>query len=127
MSRTRIRRSEFSRHLVSLLEDCEDIQGAVVATADGHAIAAHGRDGTLPSKQLAAMSSTLLGLGDSISDALRQGVCRNVLVENELGTILVLHAGEGMVLMSIAEGGAKLGMALSHSRKAAEAVGTAQD
>lgn len=123
MNQTTPSKMELSRHLVTLLRDCEDIFGAVVATSDGHAVAHYGRDGDkMPAKQLAAMSSTLVALGDSVAKVLEQGICTNVLVENDQGTALVLHAGEGMVLMTAAVSNAKLGMVLSHSRKCATSI-----
>jgi predicted regulator of Ras-like GTPase activity (Roadblock/LC7/MglB family) len=111
-----------SKHLAALMGDCRDIYGTVIATVDGHMLAARGQQGEAHSKQLAAMTSTLVALGDSVADVLGQGICRNVLVENAEGTVLVLHAGEGMVLMAAALPGAKLGMVLSHSRNAAAAI-----
>lgn len=118
------RRIDLSEQLFQLLEECADIAGAVVTTEDGHLIDSLARDDSLPVKELAAMSSTFMALGDTLSQRLKQGICRNVLVENELGTTLLLHAGEGKALMTATVRDARLGMVLSHSRKAAEAIAT---
>ena len=98
--------SELGRHIVALLNDCPDIYGAVVATIDGYPLATLGRNDALPEKQLAAMSSTLVSLGDSVAELLGQGICKNILVENDEGTVLVLHAGpEPLHLSRLGEGG----------------------
>lgn len=110
------------KHLIALLQGCSDIYAAVVATIDGYPLAACSQEHTLPEKQLAAMSSTLVSLGDSVAEMLKQGACKNILVENEHGTILVLHAGDNMVLMSGARPDARLGTVLSYSRTAAATI-----
>lgn len=122
MATNEIPTADLRRQLNDLLEECNDIVAAVVATADGHALAGYARDGKLPAKQLAAMSSTLVALGDSVAKVLEQGICQNVLVENGEGKAMVLHAGDGMVLMTAAARNATLGTVLSHSRKTAHSI-----
>ena len=100
-----------------------EVNGAVVATEDGHVLAAQSRRG-LPGERIAAMSSSLVGLGGTMAETVAQGTNEFVIVQNSEGYVATLRIDARHLLTVAANGGINLGMLLSLSRNAAEELAT---
>ena len=107
--------------LSELVIDCEDIMGAMVSSADGHAIAEK-MPQDLDKHRFAAMSCALLALSDNLIKEAHQGTPRNVLIESGQGNIFVMHAGSELLLTVVTKMNSNLGMSLAHAKKVADEI-----
>ena len=104
-----------------MMDSCEGIYGVLMSTVDGHDVARHfKRD--MPASKLAAMTSSMLALGETVAREAKQQACRFVIVENSDGYVLTLRLGAKLVLTTIAGTGTNLGMLHSVSRLAVERI-----
>ena len=104
--------------LQTLLEDCDDLHGAMISATDGHAIAERLQAG-LDRHRFAAMSSALLALGDNVIRETHNGSIKNVLIQSDAGNVFILHAGQGLLLTVFSRPDANLGMSLAHANRCA--------
>lgn len=104
------------KELADLLEDCHGTLGALIASDDGFVINHQLRTG-LPKEKIAAITSSLLGLAESVAYESEQGNCNNVIVENEKGIMLFLRITPTRVLTVMANTTVSLGMLLSATRQ----------
>ncbi len=104
-----------------MIQFAEDIDGAIVSSADGVAWAERLPAG-LDRHRFAAMSGALLALCDTLAREGARGEPRNVLIEGEGGRIFLLHAGPRLLLTVFTRAGANLGVCLAHARQAAETI-----
>lgn len=114
-------RSLIQVHLQQLIEQVESAHAAIAVTTDGHLVTKAERK-EVPAKRLAAMGSTLMSLGDTITKELEMGPCRNVISENEDGVVIFMHLTKKTVLICVAESASSLGMLLSASRHCIEKI-----
>ncbi len=105
--------------LSKMLETCPGSIGALVATADGFAVARVFKKSVAEST-LAAITSSIMGLAESLAKEADQGACRNVVVEGEDGNIVSLRINERRVLTAITSTQASLGMILFAARNCVE-------
>ncbi len=101
--------------LSRMLKSCPGSIGALVATADGFSVARVFKKSVAEST-LAAITSSIMSLAESLAKEAEQGACRNVVVEGEDGSIVSLRINERRVLTAIASTHASLGMILSAAR-----------
>ena len=109
--------------LEALLEE-GGIEAAVLCTADGLAVAHAGKAGE--SERVAAMSASMLALGDAMiggGDG-EAAECRQVVVETDGRVMTLIHAGENMALAVTGAADVTLGMVLGRARRAAEDIVT---
>jgi predicted regulator of Ras-like GTPase activity (Roadblock/LC7/MglB family) len=111
---------QLEQRLTQLLETCQVINAAVVATLDGHLCTMKQRHQQYPLERLATMGSTLMALGDTITAELNMGNCDNLISENKNGIIAFMHINDNLVLVTLTVQKNALGMLLSHSRRCAE-------
>ena len=105
--------------LQQLLSDCTGSVAALVVTDDGFVVAqVIKRD--MAVKSLAAITSSLMGLSESMVQETAQKACRNVIIEAEAGNIVTLRINSTRVLTAIASRNASLGMLLSSAKTCAE-------
>lgn len=107
-----------------LVSEQTDVMGAVVASEDGHAIAAYSRR-DLPGERIAAMGSSLVGLGSTMAETVGQGSNEFVIIQNKEGYVATLRIDSRHLLTVAANSGVNLGMLLSLSRSAAEELASA--
>lgn len=107
--------------LKKMVDDCEEIIGAVVTTGDGVPWAQVLPDG-FDANRYAAMSSSLLALCDTMVKDSRCGATINVMLEGSKGNVFVLHAGDNMLLTVFTKLTPHLGLSLSHARRAVDVV-----
>lgn len=105
--------------LKDLLGSQNEVVGAVVASEDGHVLAESTRK-ELPGDRIAAMSSSLVGLGGTMAETVTQGGNQFVIVQNDEGYVATLRIDSRHLLTVVAKAGINLGMLLSLSRTAAE-------
>ena len=105
--------------LSKMLETCPGSIGALVATADGFAVARVFKKSVAEST-LAAITSSIVSLAESLAKETNQGACRNVVVEAEEGNIVSLRISDRRVLTAIASTHGSLGMILSAARSCVE-------
>jgi len=107
--------------LTGMLDDCEDLNGAMVSASDGRALAERLRSG-LDKHRFAAMSSALLALSDNVIRETHGGAIKNVLIQSDDGNVFILHAGSGLLLTVFSRPDANLGMSLAHANKGANDI-----
>ena len=105
--------------LQQLLSDCTGSIAALVVTDDGFVVAQVIKR-EMAVKSLAAITSSLMGLSESMVQETAQKACRNVIIEAEEGNIVTLRINSTRVLTAIASRSASLGMLLSSAKSCAE-------
>lgn len=98
-----------------------DIEASAVITSDGLTIAAVMGDG-VDRDRFGAMCASLLALADRAAQEISRGQLKQVLVEGELGTMLLVHAGTDTVLAVASRPTQNLGMVFLEARRAAQKV-----
>lgn len=98
-----------------------DIEASAVISGDGLIIASVLENKADPDR-FAAMCASLLALAGSAADEIQRGRLRLVLVDGEEGAVLLVHAGQNMVLAVAVRKGANLGMIFHESRKTAAKI-----
>ncbi len=103
-----------------------DVEAAAVVSPDGLPIAS-----ALPpdveEDRLAAMSASLLTLGERAAQGLNKGALSQVLVEGETGYVALMSAGRNAVLVAVTSHEAKIGLVLFEMRRAAVDIAGALD
>ena len=111
------------RELHGLIDQVDAAMGAIAVTTDGHLICRAERK-EIPAKRLAAMGSTLMSLGNTITKELEMGKCRNVISDNEDGVVIFMQITAKTVLVVVSADRSALGMLLSASRNCIEKIRT---
>ena len=95
--------------LQDLVATTSDVQGAVLVSPDGLALAS-----TLPNgmdeERVSAMSAAMLSLGERIGTELSRGTIDRLYVEGEKGYGILTSCGEEAVLLVLASKAAKQGL-----------------
>lgn len=107
--------------LGGLIDHCEGAYGAILSTIDGNELTA-ATQRELPTSRIAAMSSSLVALGETMAREARQQACKFVIVENSDGYAVTMRITPRLVLTSFAGKQANLGMLLSSSRATADVI-----
>ncbi len=105
--------------LTRLLSSCPGAQGALVATDDGFVVAKVFKQ-EMAAKTLAAITSSVMSLSESMIKETQQGPCNNVIVEGQGGNIVSLRISKTRVLTAMAGPRTRLGMLLSSAKVCAE-------
>lgn len=109
--------------LMSVLKDLQsssaDIEATAVVSLDG-LVMASALPADLEEDRVAAMSAALLALGDRTAEELHRGQLEQVFVKGSGGYVILAHAGEEAVLVTMASANAKLGMIFLDVKRAAE-------
>ena len=127
MALTEASREACSTALDALLSRCDGVSAAMLAFRDGRPYVDRLRDAPARGK-FAAMSSSLVALGQSILRELAAGGLDHVLVEGSDGKFVVSSVpGSGglLVIAVLAQRDARLGLVLGHTKTCALAVSTA--
>lgn len=103
-----------------------EVEAAAVVSPDGLPMAS-----ALPpdveEDRLAAMSASLLTLGERAAHNLNRGELAQVLVEGERGYVLLMAAGPSAVLVAVTSHEAKVGLVLFEMKKAVESIAAVMD
>lgn len=103
--------------LRNLQSGSPDVEASALISEDGLMIAS-----ALPQDvdetRVAGMSATLLSLGTRAATELRRGEVHEVIVRGEQGYAVMLTAGRGVLLLTLANQNAKLGLIFFDMREA---------
>ena len=97
------------------------LYGVLFATADGNPVSARLK-GEMERDRLAAMSSSLVALGETLAKAADQQASEYVIVQNGDGYVVSLRIGNRLLLSAFAGRETNLGMLLSSCRNSAENI-----
>jgi hypothetical protein len=95
-----------------------DIEASAVVTGDGLTLASVLGDGVDPDR-FGAMCASLLALSDRAAQEIARGRLKQVLIEGDKGTMLLVYAGDNAVLAVAARPTGNLGMVFLEARKTA--------
>jgi predicted regulator of Ras-like GTPase activity (Roadblock/LC7/MglB family) len=101
-----------------------DIEASAVVSGDGLTIASVFGEGIDPDR-FGAMCASLLALADRAGQEIARGQLRQVLIEGDNGTMLLVHAGPDAVLAVAARPTINLGMVFLEAKRTAAVVQTA--
>lgn len=123
---TRLGLSDDSKSLIrsvfeEMMANCEGIDGLMVSTVDGHSLISSYRR-PMDASRLAAMTSSLLAISESLSREASQDVCRHIIVQNTEGVLVTQRLGRTLVLTSMADKTTNLGMLHSVTRAGVEKI-----
>lgn len=113
------------QQLELLVRDTAGIESAAVVTGDGFELAAVLRH-DLSGDKLAAMTSSLLALSEAVVEELRMRKCRNVIIEGEGGTVVMIRVpadGIDLLMSVLCREDAVLGSVLYATRVCAARLG----
>lgn len=113
-------REQCERLIRALVESHAELTGALVSTVDGFEIAAV-LPASLSAPKLAAMTSSLVALGESVSIEAGAGGCINVVIESQHGRLMMLdiHGDSRNLLTVISDNSSTLGHVLWAVRECA--------
>jgi uncharacterized protein len=89
------------RHLQEFVDSNSEVTLAVLTSSDGFEIAAHPR-GLPVAKRIAAMSSSLQALSEAIVREAGLGHSRNLIIESDGGTVVILGIANTTSRLSLA-------------------------
>jgi len=98
-----------------------DVEAAALISDDGLMIAS-ALPNDMDETRVAGMSATLLSLGMRAATELRRGEVQEVIVRGEFGYAVMLSAGRGVLLLTLANEQAKLGLIFFDMREAVQQI-----
>lgn len=113
-----------NHHLKEALNVCDVMDAVAAVTIDGHLVdmvESH----PYPINRIASMGSSMMSLGDTMTAELNMGVCRNLIVENEGGFLVMMHIRDDLILVAITHDKSSLGMLISSSKICADSIRSA--
>lgn len=120
-------RARCAQALDALFERCEGVDAAMLALRDGRPFVEKSRRALDPGR-MAAMSSSLVALGQSVLKELRAGAMDHLLIEGTAGKLAVstVPGTGGLLLLAVlAERDARLGLVLGQAKICCMAVAAA--
>lgn len=111
-------------YLQKLVSTTSGVTAALVVTSDGFEVASVLHNDLSPEK-MAAMTSSMLALGEAILGEANLNDCKNVVIESDGGLIIMLAIGDPkkeLLLSVITNGQAMLGQVLWAARQCCERV-----
>jgi len=112
--------------LQELTSNRGDIQGCTIVTTQGLPITSLLADDANVSL-ISAMSAAIISVAESASQELQRGYLQRILLEGELGTIIISKAGSHAILVSLVDKDAKLGIILMLIDKAIKQISELMD
>ena len=107
-----------------LFERCEGVNAVMLAKRDGRPFVERSKI-TSDAGKFAAMSSSLLALGNSVLKELDGGALDHVLIEGQKGKLVIVSVpgSLGLLLLAVqATNEARLGMVLGHAKACATRI-----
>lgn len=107
-----------------LIEELGEIKGVLVSSIDGFEIAARMRGNSSPAK-LAAMTSSLLALGEAVSEEGEVGQCSDLVIDATSGRVLLMdipHPTRKLLLTVLSSSTLTLGRAIWAARNCRQMI-----
>lgn len=101
--------SMLQNELQNFVTGAPDVQGAALVSPDGLALAS-ALPGGMDEERTAAMSASMLSLGERIGRELARGTVDRIVVEGEKGYGVLVNCGADAVLLVLASSGVKQGI-----------------
>lgn len=98
-----------------------DVEASAVITGDGLALA-WVLDESVDKDRFGAMCASLLALADRAAQEISRGTLKQVLVEGDKGTMLLVYAGRDAVLAVATKPTVNLGMVFLEAKKVASKI-----
>ena len=117
-SATEVRASALRSVLRELNNSSGDIEASACISSDGYTLAAVLGAG-VDADRFGAMCASLLALASRAAQEIQRGELKLVMVEGELGVMLLVHAGPDAILAVASKAGKNLGMIFLDSKKTA--------
>lgn len=108
----------FQELLKELHQESKEVQASALVSDDGMMLASYLPRG-VSEDRLAAMSAAMLSLGDRMIDDLSGGVTDRVMIQTNMGYVIVTAVSEGLVLTVSTIANAQLGMIFHDIKKIA--------
>jgi hypothetical protein len=99
----------------------DDIEASAVITGDGFTLAWVLDEGVDPDRY-GAMCASLLALSNRAAQEVSRGALKQVMIEGDKGTMLLVYAGSDAVLALATRSSANLGMVFIEARKTAQKI-----
>lgn len=116
-----MRTQQLQQALEGLNGATADIEASALISIDGLMIASAMPQG-MDEDRVGAMSAALLSLGERSARELARGALERVLVQGEMGYVIMSAAGREAVLTVLAKPSAKLGLVFLDIKRAARAL-----
>lgn len=113
-----VRASALRSVLRELNNSSSDIEASACISSDGYTLAAVLGD-SVDADRFGAMCASLLALASRAAQEIQRGELKLVMVEGELGVMLLVHAGPDAILAVASKAGKNLGMIFLDSKKTA--------
>jgi hypothetical protein len=116
---------ELTQLLRNLQAQNHEIEGATVVSVQGLPIVTSMSGGLQDSVNegiISAMTAAILSVGDRASQELQRGILKRILIEGEVGTIVISQAGEHAILCVLCRNDAKLGMVFLTMQNASKKI-----
>ncbi|MEB3180712.1 MAG: roadblock/LC7 domain-containing protein [Nostocaceae cyanobacterium] len=107
--------------LQNFVSSTPDVQGAALVTPDGLALTSV-LPGDMDDERTAAMSASMLSLGERIGRELARGKVERIVVEGEKGYGILVGCGVDAVLLVLANSAAKQGLLFLEIKRAASRI-----
>lgn len=106
---------------LSELDDIQGVRGAAVVRRDGLLIVSN-LPSDIDADQLAAMTASTVGSGETASETLSIGAVEQVTVESEEGKLISTGAGSEGILTILTDSDVNMGLVLVEMKKAAKKI-----
>jgi predicted regulator of Ras-like GTPase activity (Roadblock/LC7/MglB family) len=103
------------------LQDIQGVKGAAVVRRDGLLIVSN-LPQDIDADQLAAMTASTVGSGETASETLQIGSVQQVTVEAENGKLISTGAGEEGILTILTDSDVNMGLVLVEMKKAVKKI-----
>ena len=110
-----------NKELKALQNGSPDVEAVALISEDGLVVAS-ALPQDLDEIRVGGMSATILSLGTRSSAELRRGKVEEIIVRGEQGYTVLLNAGQGTLLLVVANQNAKLGLILFDMRESIEKI-----
>jgi predicted regulator of Ras-like GTPase activity (Roadblock/LC7/MglB family) len=116
-----INTSMLQEALQSFVSGTPDVQGASLVSPDGLALTSV-LPGNMDDERTAAMSASILSLGERIGRELSRGNVERIVVEGEKGYGILVGCGADAVLLVLASSAAKQGLLFLEIKRAVSRI-----
>lgn len=111
-----------SAFLRESMADCSGLYVSALCSIDGHELI-HEMSRAISSSRLAAMSSSILALAETLAAEADQQACRFVILENSNGRVVTVRVNQRLLLTCMANHDSNLGVLLRVGRETANKIG----